>query len=74
VADNACEQQGFHLGTPAYGSCRAQIAYRQDIVGAAMQAQLQRNAVSWAQMNRMQTCSYTGQSNGGISSGMMTCN
>jgi hypothetical protein len=74
VADGQCEQQGFHLGTPEYANCRAQIAYQRGMVNAAMQAQLQRESAELtAQMNRQQTCSYNGTTIGGITSGTATC-
>jgi len=74
VADGQCEQQGFHLGTPKYSKCRAQMAYQRGMVNAEMQARLQRQQEQLqAQMNRQQTCSYGGTAIGGITSGTMTC-
>jgi hypothetical protein len=72
VADAQCEQQGLHLGTPEYAACRSQIAYHQGMVNAAMQAQLARQA-EIARQNQPQTCSYNGQTIGGITSGTATC-
>jgi hypothetical protein len=72
LADSSCEQQGFTLGTPEYAQCRAQIAYHQGMVNAAMQAQLARQA-EIAPQNQPQTCSYNGTTIGGITSGTATC-
>jgi len=74
MADGQCEQQGFHLGTPEYANCRAQIAYQRGMVNAEMQARLQRQQDQlMEQMNRRQMCSYNGQTIGGSTSGTMMC-
>jgi len=74
LADSTCEQQGFHLGTPEYASCRGQIAYLRGMVNAEMQAyHQQQQAAYWAAQNRRQTCTYGGTTIGGITGGTMTC-
>jgi hypothetical protein len=74
LADSMCEQQGFHLGTPEYANCRAQIAYQRGMVNAGMQAQPNRQQEQLLeQMNRRQTCTYGGTTIGGITGGTMTC-
>jgi hypothetical protein len=73
VADSTCEQQGFHLGTPEYANCRAQIAYQRGIVNAEMQARLVRQQDYYMQQNRQQNCTYYGSNNGGITGGTMHC-
>ena len=70
VADSRCEQRGFHLGTPEYANCRAQIAYQRGMVNAGMLAYYQRQQEQLTtQMNRQQTCSYGGTTIGGITGG-----
>jgi hypothetical protein len=74
LADSTCEQQGFHLGTPEYANCRAQIAYQRGIVNAEMQARLQRQQDQlMEQMNRRQSCSYNGTTIGNNTSGTVNC-
>jgi hypothetical protein len=74
VADNLCEQRGFHLGTPEYANCRNEIAYQRGIVNAQMQAYYQRQYErTMEEMNRSQTCVYNGSTIGGITGGTMTC-
>ena len=74
VADGLCEQQGFHLGTPEYANCRAQIAYQRGMVNAEMQARLQRQQDYYMQqMNRQQNCTYYGSNNGGVTGGTIHC-
>src|SRR5258707_9466795 len=60
LADSTCEQRGFHLGTPEYANCRAQIGHHQGMVNAGMQAQLQRENAELMARNRQQTCFYNG--------------
>jgi len=71
LADSTCEQQDFHLGTPEYARCRAQIGYRQQMVNAEMQARLQRQIDQAAA--RQQTCSYNGTTIGNTTSGTVNC-
>jgi len=74
LADYNCEQAGFHLGTPEYANCRAQIGYRQSMVNAEMQARLQRQQDQlMEQMNRRQSCSYNGTTIGNNTSGTVNC-
>jgi hypothetical protein len=74
VADSTCEQQGFHLGTPEYANCRAQIAYQRGMVNAQMQAYYQRQQDYYMrELNRGQTCYYNGSAIGGMTSGTVQC-
>jgi hypothetical protein len=74
VADNLCEQRGFHLGTPEYANCRNEIAYQRGLVNAQMQMYYQRQYErTMEEMNRSQTCVYNGSTIGGVTGGTMTC-
>jgi hypothetical protein len=74
LADGQCEQQGFHLGTPEYASCRQAAFERSRVNAAAAMAGFDRQQAELrAQTNRQQNCSYNGQTINGNTSGTMTC-
>jgi hypothetical protein len=79
--DRTCQEWGFKPGTPGYGNCRLELS--RQAASAAAVAALQpdpyqvylehRSALLTEQMNRRQTCNYSGLTIGGITSAGMTC-
>lgn len=74
IADQRCEAEGYHLGTPEYTNCRIGIARQQAAANDAIAASYGRQTeMLLQQMNRQQTCVYNGSTIGGITSGTATC-
>lgn len=74
LQDSQCQQLGFQLGTPEYANCRMNLQQQAAANNAAMQAYYQhQQELAMERLNRQQTCAYTGSTNGGITSGTMTC-
>jgi hypothetical protein len=67
-ADHKGEAAGYHLETPEYAACR-----RAANADAAMGYYQRPNELIMQQMNRRQTCMYSGNTVGGVTSGTVNC-